>query len=311
MRKFLGVVLALLLVLQVGVVTAAADGGEYTYTVRIFAGNRGKIDGDQTVYVFPNQKLGSTITFVADETASSRVHADDSRYFVRGIRLSGHDNGGRNNDSALQPQTILVTGDVDYVVAYGIRGQLVTYTVNYQAADGTTLRDSMTYYGNVGEQPVIAYLYIDGYQPQAYNLTKTLSANEAENVFTFVYTPLVVETPGEEVVDNGVAGGGGADGAGAGAGADGAADGGAALADIPDDETPLTEPAELINLDEDDTPLAGFESRSIKEPNADAKLIWSVSILVAAIAAMSGSLWFLLKKRKNQEEEDAAEGAET
>ena len=41
---------------------------------------------------------------------------------------------------------------------------------------------------------MVAYHYIEGYQPQAYNLTKTLSANEAENVFTFVYQPVPEDT---------------------------------------------------------------------------------------------------------------------
>ena len=40
---------------------------------------------------------------------------------------------------------------------------------------------------------MVAYHYIEGYQPQAYNLTKTLSKNEAENVFTFVYEPVPQE----------------------------------------------------------------------------------------------------------------------
>ncbi|MCI8930475.1 MAG: hypothetical protein HFI00_13665, partial [Lachnospiraceae bacterium] len=38
-------------------------------------------------------------------------------------------------------------------------------------------------------KPVVAFLYVEGYVPQAYNLTKTLSKNEAENIFTFVYSP--------------------------------------------------------------------------------------------------------------------------
>lgn len=41
---------------------------------------------------------------------------------------------------------------------------------------------------------MVAYHYIEGYQPQAYNLTKTLSKNEAENVFTFVYEPVPEDT---------------------------------------------------------------------------------------------------------------------
>ena len=48
------------------------------------------------------------------------------------------------------------------------------------------IRDS--YYGNVGDEPVIAYLYIDGYIPDCYNQTGKLSSNASENVFNFVYS---------------------------------------------------------------------------------------------------------------------------
>ena len=78
---------------------------------------------------------------------------------------------------------------MDYVVAYGIKGDMLAYTVNYQDANGKTLADSQTFYGNAGDKPVVAYKYIENYIPQALALTKTLSDNESENVFTFTYTP--------------------------------------------------------------------------------------------------------------------------
>ena len=61
--------------------------------------------------------------------------------------------------------------------------------MNYQDANGKTLADSQTFYGNAGDKPVVAYKYIENYIPQALALTKTLSDNESENVFTFTYTP--------------------------------------------------------------------------------------------------------------------------
>lgn len=54
--------------------------------------------------------------------------------------------------------------------------------------DGNKLAESRTYYGNVGDEPVIAYLYIDGYIPDSYNQTGKLSSNASENVFNFVYS---------------------------------------------------------------------------------------------------------------------------
>lgn len=105
---------------------------------------------------------------------------------------------GRDNSEALAAPAFRVNGDADYVVAYGIKGDMVAYTVNYEDEQGNKLAESQTFYGNVGDKPVVAYRYIENYVPQALALTKTLSDNEAENVFTFKYAPgatnRVVET---------------------------------------------------------------------------------------------------------------------
>ena len=66
---------------------------------------------------------------------------------------------------------------------------MVAYTVNYQDTSGKSLAESQTFYGNVGDKPVVAYRYVENYIPDALALTKTLSDNESENVFTFTYTP--------------------------------------------------------------------------------------------------------------------------
>ena len=104
----------------------------------------------------------------------------------------------------LKNSSFEVTGDQEYVVAYGIKGDQVAYTINYQDANGNKLADSQTFYGNVGDKPVVAYTYIDGYTPEYRNLTKTLSANAAENVFTFNYLPyetVTVTTPGQTITN--------------------------------------------------------------------------------------------------------------
>ena len=118
---------------------------------------------------------------------------------MQGIRISG-----RDNNAAVENSSFEVTGDQEYVVAYGIKGDQVAYTINYQDANGNKLADSQTFYGNVGDKPVVAYTYIDGYTPEYRNLTKTLSANAAENVFTFNYLPyetVTVTTPGQTVTN--------------------------------------------------------------------------------------------------------------
>ena len=154
----------------------AADG--YTYKVTLSAGNKGTINGQDKIEK-ADLFSGSIVTFNLNA-----VQVTDDKYYVKGFRLSG-----RDNEEALATPTIEVDGDVDYVVAYGIKGDMVAYTVNYQDANGKTLADSQTFYGNAGDKPVVAYKYIENYIPQALALTKTLSDNESENVFTFTYTP--------------------------------------------------------------------------------------------------------------------------
>jgi predicted nucleic acid-binding Zn ribbon protein len=269
-----------------------AVGSGYTYTVRFYSGQQGTFGGSEVV-TYENLNYGDRVTF----RQSSVTLKDGSKYYVKGIRESGKD----NNTAAAT--SFVVTGDQDYVVAYGILGSAVAYTVQYQDANGTTLAEPETYYGNVGDKPVIAYLYIEGYQPQAYNLTKTLSEDASENLFTFVYTPVesrtyfVASTPvptptvspaleEENQTD---------------------------LTDQEETDGLLTEneeqPREIINLDDPDTPLANLELTGSPTAGADAKRLvgarlWPVAI---AVAVLFLGAFFLVRKKKNQEEQEPKE----
>ena len=156
----------------------ADDTTPYTYKVTLSAGNKGTINGQNKIEQ-TNIASGSTVTFNLND-----IQVTDDKYYVKGIRLSG-----RDNDEALAAPSFTVDKDTDYVVAYGIKGNMVAYTVNYQDASGKSLAESQTFYGNIGDKPVVAYRYIENYIPDALALTKTLSDNESENVFTFTYTP--------------------------------------------------------------------------------------------------------------------------
>lgn len=155
----------------------AANG--YTYKVTLSAGNKGTINGQAKVER-DSVIAGSTVTFNLKD-----VQVTDDKYYIKGIRLSGRD----NEEALASPVLDNVTGDADYVVAYGIKKDMVAYTVNYQDASGKALAESQTFYGNVGDKPIVAYQYIENYIPDALALTKTLSNNESENVFTFTYKP--------------------------------------------------------------------------------------------------------------------------
>ncbi len=185
---------ALLMSLSAGAVMAAEP---YSYTVTFYAGNQGSFNGsglavnsDSAVISQSSDKIVISGLQAGDEVGLNVQAAvslgADSKYYVQGVRLSG-----RDNDTAAA-SVFVVDGDADYVVAYGIKGNQVAYTVNYLDDDGNELAASEMFYGNVGDKPVVAYKYIEGYTPEALGLTKTLSANEAENVFTFEYDPIPI-----------------------------------------------------------------------------------------------------------------------
>ena len=266
----------------------AAD--EYTYTVRIFAGNQGTIDGSD-VKVYTGLKASDVVTF-----SPSMVSVSSSKYYVSGIRKSGADNYDPDNP---QKSAITVTGDEDYVVAYGIAGKTAKYTVRYLDEDGNSLAAQQTFYGNVGDKPMVACEYIEGYYPQAYNLTKTISSNESENVFDFTY----ISTADTETVITQVQPGVVQPAAGAGA----AAGDGAAAADgtaIGDNATPLAGPQDVVDLDDGSTPLADGSDIADSDTPAGLSTAGKAAIGVGAVALAALAAFLIARRRREYEYED-------
>ena len=244
MKRLLKYFIAALVVIT-GVFSQTKDvrAFSYTYTVSFSAGGQGSINGGVQVRKASGNEASASVSSKGDKIIVTGLEYGDviscdaqgsvalnenSKYYVKGIRLSGRDN------NTVAQSAFLVSGDQDYVVAYGIPGELAEYTVNYVDTDGNKLAESRTYYGNVGDEPVIAYLYIDGYIPDSYNQSGKLSSNTSENVFNFVYSRAAssMAAAGNGANDNTAAGGnqaaaGAANAAGAGNAA-GAANNGAA-----------------------------------------------------------------------------------
>lgn len=305
---------------------SSASGSGRVYTIRLFAGKQGEFkEGDKELLRL-ERTYGQQVTF---QMNSVRL-INGEKYYIKGFRESGKDNSEAETYPAFN-----VTGDQDYVVAYGVLSDATTYTINYVDTAGRALAPSETYYGNVGDRPVIAYLYIDGYQPQAYNLTKRLVDDPMQNVFTFTYTriatgggggtteedegtittpappaPGAPGTPAAPAAGGAAAAGAGAGGAGGGgaaAGVPGADEGaGPGGVEVPDEETPLAEPEELQDLDEvpdEDIPLANMFG-------SDARLLGIPvpALIAASLALMGGIAYFvILKKRKKKEVEEEGE----
>lgn len=344
-RKLWTALLVFCMVFQLGVLPsqAAEEKEPYQYQITFYAGNQGSFSGaggievmdadgrrvaakmrvssDGSSICVDGLETGYTVSFV-DIQGDAVSLGENSAYYVRGLRKGGYDN------DTVDRSSFVVEQDQDYVVAYGIRGDMVSYVINYQDAAGNTLAPSRTYYGNVGDRPVIAFLYIDGYEPQAYNLTKTLSKNEAENVFTFVYskarsagsagggtageeeenpTPATPDTPAAGTTGTEGAGGdapagvgaAGADGVGApgGVAADGAGAAGAEPGvDAPDGNVPLEDgPEELRDLDDEEVPLA---ERIGGMAEGTVNMLSATAVGVTAAVALMLLLVILMKRRR-------------
>lgn len=299
LRQIGAVCLALVLILM-SVPPMEAE-AKYTYTIRIFSGQQGTIGGGE-VLVYEGLNYGDRISFNLRDVALN----DNSKYYVKGIRWSGRDN------NTVGTTSFQVTEDRDYVVAYGLLTDAVAYTINYVDAAGNALAPSETYYGNVGDRPVIAYLYIEGYQPQAYNLTGTLSENAAENIFNFVYTP--IGAGGVPVIPPAPDGGGGP--------APGGPEtpGGPEAPEvpevpelpeeqqIPDDQIPEDEgpennggPDEIRDINGDEIPQASGDRN---ESDAFIKRVplWAkAGSILLLVVLVGGGVWYKLKSKKAKE----------
>ena len=179
----------------------------YKYKVTVYAGMQGEFKGGKKIWS-KEVGAGETVT-ISEETTGFKL--TNKEYYFRGFREAGHD-----NDEQLKSVTFTADEDTSFEVAYGIAGGMVKYVIQYVDEDGEELRDSDTYYGMVGDKPVVSYKYVNNYMPQAYHVTKTLSENEDENVFTFTYRSTTgqdgnnnnnnntqITNPGRDGVNNG------------------------------------------------------------------------------------------------------------
>ena len=313
----------------------------YTYTVSFSAGNQGTLSTEDGVSISVDGGGDYEITLSGDGktveitglTAENSIRflnsavslESESKYYVKGVRMGGRDN------STVDMSYFPVHRDQDYVVAYGIKGNLVQYTVNYVDQEGNQLYPPQVYYGNVGDKPVIAYLYVEGYQPQAYNLTGTLQSDASKNIFTFIYRPAVVETPagpGEGTTPGGEnPGGANPPGGGENPGqAENPADeenpGGNNPVDeenpggdnpgpedqtIPDEEVPggeNDEPEQLVDLDDEEVPMGNFKDEgTIAASNREKlKMTWiAAGIGLLAVIILVGAAVYLGRKMKKAE----------
>lgn len=294
----------------------------YSYKVTILAGLHGKVNGQDKVEI---TVAPGAFWYPKDYT----VTVDDPRFYFKGFQESGIEDYGRGGAQA-------ITKDTVFVARYGIAGKTVEYTVRYVDAAGNPLIAADTFYGNVGDKPVVSYRYIPGFVPNANNMTKTLSENKVDNVFTFTYVPgeaIVVEgeggttgiagytytdggtqvvyLPGQNAGGQNAAGNANAGGqnaapanqqnaadANAGQNAGGAAD------------QPAQGPTELVDLDDTDVPLANVTSPApqatpgteIVNPKPGLNFFWIAAMILSGFGIIALiAILIMLMRRKREE----------
>ncbi len=260
---------------------ADTDDAAFTYHVTVSGGLHGTVNGqDQVdVQIAPGGQFNPNDYTVA-------LNDGDDKYYFKGFHVSGIE-GVLTGAQA-------VNEDMVFVATYGVKGDLVEYTVHYVDENGNQLLPSGTFYGNPGDKPVIAYQYVEGYLPQAYNLTGTLTEN-GPNEFTFVYS--VNENAGggtEETAQNvegGAAGQTGTAGTGAGAGAAGGENGPAQIIDLDDEAAPQTDGDSSADND-----AGGSDEEEIiaddEAPQSEGKGM-SMGAMIGAIVGGAAGIGFL------------------
>lgn len=318
----LGVVLTLLLALCMGLPAAAfaapAD-SDTTYTIRLYGGNRGTVNG-QDMVEWTGVHYGDTV-----DLGQASIAVTDGKYYAKGARPAGLDNVkdvvyvADVDANGKLSGTVTVTEDADYVIAYGVLADRVEYTVRYVDAAGNELAASQKFMGDIGDTPATAAPYFENYVPNAYTATLALTGDPDQNVITFTYARLATgyttEQNGDGTIDVVTPTGdrvaltpspatslpAAAVTAGTAESAQSVvAPDGTSL--MTDNGTPLSAPIESLTITDDETPLSSADD--IAQANA-ASSAWNnwVSIALIAGAVVLLVVAFVLWRRNRRKED--------
>jgi len=292
------------LALAAVLVVAPASAFAYDYTVRVWGGNESTTEG----IVHQDTVSGGDVYTLSRSWATPK----DDKYYVKGFRVAGEDK--------LCEMSKPITEDTDFVVAYGIKGEQVSYTVRYvESGTGNELvgsesgQTSVTYYGNKGDKPVVAYEHIPGYRPLYRNITGTLK-DEGQNNWTFEYialaegeneegtTPATTTTTVTTTTGTSTTTGGGTTSTGGGTTSTGggtpAATGATPAAASPAAGIPTSPPRPTTAQIQDiDNPLASGQNDAKSDSGIPVALIFGIS--AAVVAGLAALIYFLRRRSKN------------
>lgn len=315
-----GVVLTLLLALCMGLPAAAfAAPDDTTYTIRLYGGNRGTVNG-QDMVEWTGVHYGDTV-----DLGQANITVTDGKYYAKGARPAGLDNVkdvvyvADVDANGKLSGTVTVTEDADYVIAYGVLADRVEYTVRYVDAAGNELAASQKFMGDIGDTPATAAPYFENYVPNAYTATLALTGDPDQNVITFTYARLATgyttEQNGDGTIDVVTPTGdrvaltpSPATSLPAAAVTEGTAESAQSVVApdgteiMTDNGTPLSAPIESLTITDDETPLSSADD--IAQVNA-ASSAWNnwVSIALIAGAVVLLVVAFVLWRRNRRKED--------
>lgn len=315
-----GVVLTLLLALCMGLPAAAfAAPDDTTYTIRLYGGNRGTVNG-QDMVEWTGVHYGDTV-----DLGQANITVTDGKYYAKGARPAGLDNVkdvvyvADVDANGKLSGTVTVTEDADYVIAYGVLADRVEYTVRYVDAVGNELAASQKFMGDIGDTPATAAPYFENYVPNAYTATLALTGDPDQNVITFTYARLATgyttEQNGDGTIDVVTPTGdrvaltpSPATSLPAAAVTAGTAESAQSVVApdgteiMTDNGTPLSAPIESLTITDDETPLSSADD--IAQANA-ASSAWNnwVSIALIAGAVVLLVVAFVLWRRNRRRED--------
>lgn len=316
----LGVVLTLLLALCMGLPAAAFAAPDDTmYTIRLYGGNRGTVNG-QDMVEWTGVHYGDTV-----DLGQANITVTDGKYYAKGARPAGLDNVkdvvyvADVDANGKLSGTVTVTEDADYVIAYGVLADRVEYTVRYVDAAGNELAASQKFMGDIGDTPATAAPYFENYVPNAYTATLALTGDPDQNVITFTYARLATgyttEQNGDGTIDVVTPTGdrvaltpSPATSLPAAAVTAGTAESAQSVVApdgteiMTDNGTPLSAPIESLTITDDETPLSSADD--IAQANA-ASSAWNnwVSIALIAGAVVLLVVAFVLWRRNRRKED--------
>lgn len=220
LRKAFSIVLILVCLASI-TVNAFADAD---YVVRLFAGDpeTGTLKINQNYEGSNRVHYSNSYTPSVDfNVGENYINIVNEKYYAKGIREAGKDYLNVGNDTPttyVVAQTngevnVNVTRDQDYVVVYGISGLQVQFTIRCVDASTGALLRTLTYWGDVGDQPMITLPYIEGYIPPTTQATTPvpLSSDSSQNIWNARYTRITTTTTTTTTTT--VVGGGGGGGA--------------------------------------------------------------------------------------------------